>query len=115
MNKQHLISHVLYWTIIYLRLHARQITSVRYCRFPYHYLGFSLMGFITFHSIISNRLVSLTLLQAISIVALRKIASRQLALPKLTFSLGIITTSVAGCASMDFPLPKQRLSECYLL
>ena len=73
------------------------------------------MGFITFHPDVSIRLVSLTLLQAISIVALRKIASRQFALPKLTFSLGINTTSVAGCASMDFPLLSQRLSECYLL
>ncbi len=45
----------------------------------------------------------------------RTFASRQPKLPKLIVSLGINTTSIAGCASMDFPLKNQRLSECYLL
>ena len=39
----------------------------------------------------------------------RTFASRQPKLPKLIVSLGINTTSVAGCASMDFPL---KNSDC---
>ena len=39
----------------------------------------------------------------------RIFASRQPKLPKLIVSLGINTTSVAGCASMDFPL---KFSDC---
>ena len=45
----------------------------------------------------------------------RTYASRQPKLPKLMVSLGINTTSVSGCASMDFPLNQQRLSGCYFL
>ncbi len=42
---------------------------------PLPNLGFSLMGFITFHSYISIRLVSLTLLQILSIVSLRRFSA----------------------------------------
>ncbi len=57
---------------------APQIVSFHYCRFPYQILGFSLMGFITFHSYVSARLVSLTLLQAVSVDhSLGNLASRQ--------------------------------------
>ena len=86
--KQHPISHVLYWTIIYLHICASQIVSFHYCKFPYQNLGFSLMGFITFHSYISIRLVSLTLLQA----------------PSMDFSLGFVPAVSRNCPSLLFHL-----------
>ncbi len=86
--KQHSISHVLYWTIIYLHQGASQIVSFHYCKFPYQNLGFSLMGFITFHSYISIRLVSLTLLQA----------------PSVDRSLGLLPAVSRNCPSLSFHL-----------
>ena len=84
-------------------------------RVPLPNLGFSLAGFTTFHSLRFRKSRLFGTFTGASIVSLRNLTSRQaIRLPKLIVSLSTNTTSVTGCASMDFPLVSQRLPNCDL-
>ena len=72
--------------------------------FPYHNLGFLLVEFTSFHLTVSHKHVSVALYLISHIVRLRLISCRQYKLPRVIFSPSTITTTIAGSASMDFPL-----------
>lgn len=98
------ISHVLSWIIIYL-CNACSRRFVSRLELPLPNLGFSLVGFTAFHFIVSNKLRHCGTFRSLTIVALRfpsaVICSH---IPSVIFSASAITTDIAVCASMDFPL-----------
>ena len=88
---------------------------ISFSKTPLPNLGFSLVGFISFHSVrFHTDYVTVTLLKAFTIVSLRYQLSRQHYLPDLIDSISTNTTVIADCASMDFPLDtpgRQQLPE----
>lgn len=104
----HSVSHVLSLfkvAAIYLHIAMSLHHFNLLCKVPLPNLGFSLVGFIAFHSFsFPKDSVTVTLLKTHSIAKALGARTAVSYLPDLIDSISTNTTIIADCASMDFPL-----------